>query len=1453
MNILKNSHACNAAVQTLLCILLSHPQRIFAVSICDKIKSASAEQGPDMPYIPENFQVNVEANIMNKLKTVSAKLYFDYPGNRASLKLLENGIDGRIIFNFQTDEIYKISGGICTTSQLSTSDYIQWFGMNQMNGKIHINSSKSALHFGNQFGEVFVGKEYVRGIEVNHWISCPSIPSWNNFTIDYYFSASNWSTASTVPSAPLKAEVNGSKTFANGTVYNMYHIYDYYNYIPGIDDVDDAIFQTPTNVACSGRKQGKPLPKLPQRFYYRTERIYTDLSTVTFEDTWYDETFKLFRRDYHPLMPVYPIYTTHPITEIHDYKTGVRYVIDKSYGNCTTTALPSNLMDASLNITASKYNGSFVINMKNPLQLFHLNWNYTYIGQNQVRDILCDTYVAVAQNLTINGFVSNQKTVITFYFSAQEWTHVYDSDKGMTQTAVPVKMDVVTSEIGFSTTFNFLDFDPNPPTLDVFDINKCFFEANKITFQLKFPGTLSSLEVPAIKEWTHLVLAEKMEVSILRISNINLDYDDANVFVSATLLDKTAYSAQFTKIEGKKMETRDDQIIYKTSSSVKCASYCVNNPSFICNSFDVCSDDTTCHLSKRHTDDGVVINTVKTCDHYSRNVNGILPEKSIADAYQLLRTNVYNSSLQLNRLGNKVYTAVDVTLTFGWVTPNKNLPAQLSDAYSYEVEVSIPADEHVYTIKVSYDDGFQMIRYEPHYNRVVYPYYTTNPLSIVEDYNTGIKYVTDKVYRNCTVTQIGQHDFGAIMSPDKSTNSTYKLFIKDPLQLFYIDDTYFFVGQQTVRGMTCNVFESLRKDFIYNNKVVNAIFRYSFLSDDWMEISEGYLGGAVGQPVRLEITVLQPTFYMEYNFYNFDTDHPDLSVFDVPHCYKTQNTKQFQITFPGKYEEYLSTSTKMFLIEATFIMSRLSGASIHRFQRTRLDHDNDNIYLTSSLVEQPNKMLYFTRMRSGYVPEHVDKVEAVPESPSECATSCFSNTDFMCNSFYVCVASNQCLLSAKHVPDGPNQTHTTCISYSRTVNNSTAEVTNLVAFLNLQNAVFTNNLTLKIPIPGTDKNKIFSATYIKDVFLSDKLHDNQDNALLNFDIHSLSTVIPVDESLTFLDVGSCASACLKQNAFQCHGFSYCLNKYLCVMSKTHPDQINNNTIQSQVNCTTYNRKYMNEFAKVKGVIPLAYSAIPFGTTETDEKCAQMCSKNIQCRMFEYCTNTRQCVMYDERNFGQQSNLSLTACNLFTSPYDKDFQSNNAGSFTFTSVISFQGITKSDCARNCVQLQKSKCTRFYFSVKTTTCYLPGDSGIVTVANASGVGDFCDEYKRTFFPRSDNVPTAATYTRPKPVVISSASTYLASSVTQKITKSSASTLQNTVTNSQTSTSTKSLPCSSLQRQSSSDSKHTTGTTVGVAVGTFLLGLLIGAAGLYLFNKYRNLDKDGLKTNFIEHEDM
>lgn len=65
---------------------------------------------PGLPILHNTFQIDVEANIIDKGHTVSATLYFDNPNNRAAISYFANGKDGKIIFNYQQDEVYNISG-----------------------------------------------------------------------------------------------------------------------------------------------------------------------------------------------------------------------------------------------------------------------------------------------------------------------------------------------------------------------------------------------------------------------------------------------------------------------------------------------------------------------------------------------------------------------------------------------------------------------------------------------------------------------------------------------------------------------------------------------------------------------------------------------------------------------------------------------------------------------------------------------------------------------------------------------------------------------------------------------------------------------------------------------------------------------------------------------------------------------------------------------------------------------------------------------------------------------------------------------------------------------------------------------------------------------------------------------------------------------------------------------
>lgn len=61
-----------------------------------------------LPVLPRTFQVNVEINLVNEKRTSSQKWYFDGPNRQAALDIRENDQINKLIFNYETNEVYEI-------------------------------------------------------------------------------------------------------------------------------------------------------------------------------------------------------------------------------------------------------------------------------------------------------------------------------------------------------------------------------------------------------------------------------------------------------------------------------------------------------------------------------------------------------------------------------------------------------------------------------------------------------------------------------------------------------------------------------------------------------------------------------------------------------------------------------------------------------------------------------------------------------------------------------------------------------------------------------------------------------------------------------------------------------------------------------------------------------------------------------------------------------------------------------------------------------------------------------------------------------------------------------------------------------------------------------------------------------------------------------------------------
>ena len=56
--------------------------------------------------------------------------------------------------------------------------------------------------------------------------------------------------------------------------------------------------------------------------------------------------------------------------------------------------------------------------------------------------------------------------------------------------------------------------------------------------------------------------------------------------------------------------------------------------------------------------------------------------------------------------------------------------------------------------------------------------------------------------------------------------------------------------------------------------------------------------------------------------------------------------------FVGQFHPYLDINQKIFIEEAQIAISQSSDVSLIRIQGTRLDHDEDNIYITATLMDK---------------------------------------------------------------------------------------------------------------------------------------------------------------------------------------------------------------------------------------------------------------------------------------------------------------------------------------------------------------------------------------------------------------------------------------------------------------------------------------------------------------------
>ncbi|KAK3090337.1 hypothetical protein FSP39_011029 [Pinctada imbricata] len=1127
-------------------------------------------------------------------------------------------------YDYDDEDAKNHSNELCATTVLMNDTNSFLFGNEEIGKTVHTFTTNGALHFMKSNGQVYKGNTTIRGIDVDHWQSCLTWPIIGaNFILDYYFTRQKWRTVSGYAQVPVRAVAYGQGQDPDNNIHMFNHTYEYYDFRLDITE-DDEIFETPLGVVCPDRINTKKLPSIASAYHYRQEIVIPDMGTVQMADIYYDAEYKLVRYDYRNISPAPPTYSVNPISEIHDFNTGVRYFKDLATGNCSVYPIPVTSFDDYESKGAIYANGTtgsgYVLHMKNPLQFLFLNGNFTYTGN-----------------------LDGKKDVMIYY--------------------------------------NFLDYSAGHADISIYDVSTCYSSAANLQFQVRFPGPFSKSNEDYMKTTVKSLFANAMNVSYIRVQDIRIEFDNSNVYISATLLDRAPYAAQFNFIAASEIKQHDDVVYDQIKSPQDCAKFCVTNPGFVCNSFDFCGALTkgNCRLS---------------------NINGpTVQELSVDVAYANLKQKVYSKMLrfQIFDVSQGGTVSINTFLEFNVCWLDKVSLPGLTGQFSYNLEIVVPSIQQAYMSNIWYDNNYQLVRYDMVNPNPAPPLYDPNPVTAIHDYNTGLAYNIDRTLGNCTINAISDSSFDATSDP-KYKNGTGVVMMKNPLELFTL--TKHIDGQD--RDSNRNVL-----GFGRHTMVNICVF---MLQDSWAQLSSTGTNPVNNQPVKLDVSVEEMGFFLTYNYYNFNEEDPDLSNFDITPCFTGLQQRHFAIVFADQYHPVLDTRSKAFMQQARQFMAQATLSSSLRFQNFEVTFDTSHIFLIGTIVEQAPFIDDFTMVPGQAYPNQKRTVTFQKiQTAAACATMCRKLNNISCEGFDYCPSTQVCTLSSSHSDQSTSVPSKTCNHYSRTINSLNSIQPTIDGILvTMNDIVYKKLFAITINI-GSNQKKTFTATKIRDGIVRDSNQRFSSSGVLSLFNMTQNSVIYLhnDAFKEGLSVDQCARACLVELQFDCQSFDYCYDKGDCLLSKTHPDDVPN-SVQKHEFCDMYSRTYLARYNEEPGLTFYVPADLTLNNISSENLCAKMCNRNkaFKCKSFQFCASTTQCSLFKTHRLDlpQSAAAKNGVCSFYSRKYIDDFQLMGKKTIQFTQSMDFKNVTPSECAKLCVDMQAFNCKSFAYCGNSTLCRL-----------------------------------------------------------------------------------------------------------------------------------------------------
>ncbi len=160
------------------------------------------------PTLSNVFQTRIEITYVTEKRSASTRLFYDYDSRRAAIEIIEKDSYMKLIFNYETDELFEIYSDItaepskvkplegqpiypsdCIASKLSDYKPNSIYDFGKVFSSDGLMSPKKPNELFKFYAERCNGSQIVNGIKTESYFDCQD---FGNYFVAYYFTGKHF-------------------------------------------------------------------------------------------------------------------------------------------------------------------------------------------------------------------------------------------------------------------------------------------------------------------------------------------------------------------------------------------------------------------------------------------------------------------------------------------------------------------------------------------------------------------------------------------------------------------------------------------------------------------------------------------------------------------------------------------------------------------------------------------------------------------------------------------------------------------------------------------------------------------------------------------------------------------------------------------------------------------------------------------------------------------------------------------------------------------------------------------------------------------------------------------------------------------------------------------------------------------------------------------------------------